>query len=256
MTQPLPNPPGGHSTRYACAMTLALLAGVTYTQYFLRQPAAGAEAYHERARLVAGDFPFHFERWLGVEVPVPQAAVTMLKPNFILSRRYQEIGSGRTASLVVVHCRDSRDILGHYPPVCYKGQGWLEDSTKPQDWVVGKETIEATRYVFHSDRAAGGQELVVDNFMILPNGLTARDMTSVTLAAQDNRLKHFGAAQVQVVYPQGMSEADRSDVFTAFVRELEPLIRSLKNAESKFNGETLGDYAGAAKTAEHGAPRP
>lgn len=247
-------------------MTLVLLAGVTYTQYFLRQPAAGAEAYHERARLVAENFPFHFGRWLGVEVPVPQAAVTMLKPNFIISRRYQEIGTGRSASLVVVHCRDSRDILGHYPPVCYKGQGWLEESTKPRDWVVGKDTIEATRYVFHSDRATGGQELVVDNFMILPTGQTARDMTGVTLAAQDNQLKHFGAAQVQIVYPQGMSEADRSDIFTVFVRELAPLMKSIKDANSSTTAATgsakTGDAdtgtteSGTTNTANPGASRP
>jgi hypothetical protein len=242
-------------------MTLVLLAGVTYTQYFLRQPAAGAEAYHERARLMAENFPFHFDRWLGVEVPVPQAAVTMLKPNFIISRRYQEIGSGRSASLVVVHCRDSRDILGHYPPVCYKGQGWLEESTESRDWVVGKETIQATRYVFRSDRAAGGQELVVDNFMILPTGQTARDMTGVTLAAQDNQLKHFGAAQVQIVYPQGMAEADRSDIFTAFVRELAPLMKSIQNANSSptaepGSGEIGTSESGSTNTAQPGASRP
>mgnify|MGYP007071125856 CR=1 FL=1 len=27
-------------------------------------------------------------------------------------------------NVAVVQCRDARDMGGHYPPICYPGQGW------------------------------------------------------------------------------------------------------------------------------------
>lgn len=232
MTNPAQNIVASRSARFATALTLLLLGGIAYDQFLLGGTTADTEIYHERARLKAEALPFHFERWLGIDVPVPQAAVTLLKPNFIISRRYQEIGTGRSAAVVIVHCRDSRDILGHYPPVCYKNQGWVQTFGEPQDRVIGETTIRATRYEFKANRGGFGQQMVVDNFMILPNGQTAPDMNGVTLAAQDNQLKHFGAAQVQIVYPEGITEPERQEIFSAMVRHLMPLISTVQDANT------------------------
>lgn len=212
------------ASRIAWSCTLALLVGVAIDRLFFSRPTAEAGIYHEMVSGTANSFPFHFDRWLGIDAPVPQSAITMLKPNFIISRHYHELGQGRQVSLLVVQCKDSRDILGHYPPVCYVSQGWTVQSAKPRDWVVDGETIRGMRYVFVSDPERTNRELTLDNFMVLPNGQTARDMDEVGRTAQDSRLKHFGAAQVQIVYNGSLSESDRTEIFHAFAHELQPIL--------------------------------
>ena len=45
-------------------------------------------------------------------------------PTAVLSRRFVELGTGRHATLGVIHCGDVRDMNGHYPPSCYPSSGW------------------------------------------------------------------------------------------------------------------------------------
>lgn len=208
--------------------TAALLGGIAADRALMRKPSQDSAAYHQRVRAVAEGVPFHFDRWLGVDVPVPQGAVSLLKPNVLLSRRYEEMGSGRRLTLLLVHCKDARDILGHYPPVCYAGQGWTLVGSQPRDWTVEDLPIKATRYTFKPPASEAGELVSIDNFMLLANGTTARDMDEVEVAAQDARRKYFGAAQVQIVYDASVSEADRASVFDAFVTMLKPLILTIE----------------------------
>lgn len=228
MTEHPPNSRGrGRQSTAAVVCTLALLCGVAVDRFVLAGPTAKAEAYHEQVRGAAGVFPIHFDRWLGIDAEVPTAAVTMLKPNVIISRNYQELGRNRHVTVLLVQCRDSRDILGHYPPVCYKNQGWAMQSAEPRNWTVDEQAIEGMRYVFTLSRNGSNQELTIDNFMILPTGETAGDMDDVDRAARDSRLKHFGAAQVQLVYGPGVTEADRAEIFETFARQLQPVLSAV-----------------------------
>lgn len=228
MTEPKHKPASRQfGSRVAWACTLLLLAGIAADRAYFSRPTAEAGQYHEVVRGTAEGIPFHFDRWLGIDAPVPQSAITMLKPNFILSRNYQELGRDRQATLLVVQCKDSRDILGHYPPVCYVNQGWAVQSATPRDWAIDDLTVHGTRYVFSTGGDGVRRELVLDNFMILPSGRTARDMDEVDRAARDSRLKHFGAAQVQLVYDARSSEADRTEIFQAFARQLRPTIDAI-----------------------------
>ena len=59
---------------------------------------------------------------------VPPEAQELLRPNAIFSRRFQrpgEIG----VHVLVVHCSDARDMIGHYPPICYPSSGWVSTIT-------------------------------------------------------------------------------------------------------------------------------
>lgn len=221
------SPSLARQSRIALAVTLVLLGAISVDRFVFARPTAAAEAYHERLRETAARLPSHFDRWLGVDAPVPQSAITMLKPNFIISRNYNELGGRRSAMLLVVHCRDSRDILGHYPPVCYVNQGWAMESATPKDWETDGGKIAGMRYVFSTNRGGSKQELVLDNFMVLPDGQTARGMDEVDRAARDSTLKHFGAAQVQLVYNASLTEADRSEIFSAFMRQLRPVLDAI-----------------------------
>jgi hypothetical protein len=147
--------------------------------------------------------------------------IAMLKPNVIISRRYRQSGSNREVGLLLVQCSDARDILGHYPPVCYRSNGCTEDSREQADWNVDGLTVTGMRYFFTTPRH---NSLVIDNFLLLPNGTIARDMDAIQLAAKDRRQKYFGAAQVQLVYDQGIDASERAEITSTFVGMLSPVI--------------------------------
>src|SRR4051812_11108984 len=92
--------------------TFALLCGIVGDRIRLDRNVVDAEAYHTRVRKVAANIPYHFGNWLGLDVPVPGSAVKLLKPNIIISRRFEEMRTGRQVTLLVVQCTDARDILG------------------------------------------------------------------------------------------------------------------------------------------------
>jgi hypothetical protein len=121
--------------------------------------------------------------------------------------------------------RDARDTLGHYPPVCYPGQGWKVESTAAQDWTGANREVHGMEYQFSRADAAGTSYLVVDDFMMLPDGQTCRDMDSVERSAQDRKRKFFGAAQVQVVFGGEFSSARRREIVESFLRYAEPAFK-------------------------------
>jgi hypothetical protein len=196
---------------------LVVLSAVTLDRRLFRTRPPVAAAYHERLRQFAMQIPSHIDDWMGTDTEVPPAAVEMLHPNVIVSRRYLNIATGESVQFLLVQVQDARDILGHYPPVCYRGRGWTQQSAEPLSTSLGGLDVKGTRYTFTSTRDGQDSAIVVDNFLILPNGKTCPDMDAVDAAAQDNRMKFFGAAQVQVVYDQAVPPKRRDEVFRTFV---------------------------------------
>ncbi len=213
--------------------TCVLLVGILGDRWLLRQPSADAAPYHARVQQEAARIPLHFKDWLGSDVPVPPAAVQMLKPNVILSRRYQQMSTGRYVTVLLVQCTDARDLLGHYPPICYAGQGWQLVTSEPCDWTTGGRTIHGMRYAFKTSEQGRFDETTVDNFMLLPGGGTARNMDEVERAAQDRRRKFFGAAQVQIVYGPGYSKSDQLSILHEFVGVLNPTMNEIRQQAGK-----------------------
>ena len=204
--------------------TLLLLAGIGIERGLLGQPSLDSRAYHAGVRAAAEQMPFAIGSWLGVEEPIPQGAIKLLQPNVMLSRRYREMETGRQATLLLIHCQDARDMLGHFPPACYVRQGWVMESSTPRDWEVDGRSIRATRYLFRGGGDDLPRDIVIDNFMLLPTGQTARDMTEVDQAARDPVLKHFGAGQVQIISDGSMPEADRQEVFQTLIGESQAVL--------------------------------
>lgn len=215
-----------------CA-SLSVLVGVWSERSFFRTPPADSAPYHARVVAAAETVPLHIGSWMGADTPVPAAAIQILHPNVIISRRYVNLTTGHGVSFLLVQVRDARDILGHYPPVCYAGQGWMRNATEPVDWRLDEQTIQGTRYLFSSERSGRRSEIVVDNALFLPNGTTCRDMDGVDTAARDNRLKFFGAAQVQVVYDNAIPDGQRRELFETFIRAARPVVEELKMGVGK-----------------------
>jgi hypothetical protein len=212
-------------------LTLLLLAGFTADQLLFRVAPADAAPYHAAVQQAATRIPLHMGSWLGEDVPVPPAAVQLLKPNVIVSRRYTDLRSGRRFDFLLVQCSDIRDILGHYPPVCYRGQGWTTDAAEPGDWETGDLTITGTSYTFERKRQGLPARLVVYNFILLPDGRICRGMDEADEAAQDLRRKYFGAAQVQLVFDGSVPEDVRDEVLQMTVAANRDLFDTIRRGE-------------------------
>jgi hypothetical protein len=215
----------GRALPYAATamVLLALLADRT----LLRMAPAETDAYHASVRDAIAALPTVTGSWIGVDTPVPEAAVRMLHPNIILSRRYQNLSTNETVTVLIVHVRDARDVLGHYPPVCYPGQGWKTQQATPVDWNVANLTIRGTEYEFGRDRLEGASRLYVDNFLILAGGETCRDMDGVELAAQDRSRKFYGAGQVQLVHDGRTTPQRRREISEEFLKSTEPALHAI-----------------------------
>src|SRR5688572_23609198 len=139
MTESTTKRAASRARRWPIAVTLLLLGGIALDQALFRVPAANAAPYHALVQAAAAKIPFHIDTWFGTDIPVPPAATKLLKPNVIVSRRYAEMLTGRRVDFLLVQCTDARDIVGHYPPICYVTHGWTQESAEPRDWEVRSE---------------------------------------------------------------------------------------------------------------------
>ena len=177
--------------------------------------------------------PLQIGRWVGEDIAMTHPAVALLKCNVAFSRRYHEVGSDRFVRFMLVQGSDLRDLQGHWPPVCYSAQGWLQSSAAPGAWDVDGLHIDGMQYEFVCDRLDRPSLLAVDNFMILPDGRTCGDMQIVQQAAKDDRKRAFGAAQVQVVTDGTLAPEDRRNITQTMIHAHSSLISAVLHGDSK-----------------------
>lgn len=176
------------------------------------------EAFHNAARAALDEVPYTIGSWVGKDEAVPTEAVKLLRPNRIISRTYVDVANvHRRASLLIVQCRDSRDMMGHYPPICYPGQGEVLISARKRDWKAGDMTIPGMEYLFERRGHEYTSRRYVYDFMIVPGVPIIRDMDGVFRAAEDYQRRYFGAAQFQVVMSGDLTETERDEIFNVLV---------------------------------------
>jgi hypothetical protein len=169
--------------------------------------------------------PYCVGDWVGRDVEPAPAVVAMLRPSVLLQRGYRNLRTGESATVLFVRCGDARDLMGHYPPVCYPAHGRGLVTARGRDFRVGSMAISGMRYRFAATGAASPGEIVVDNFMALPSGRFGRDMDAVDAVARDPRLRQLGAAEMQVVTDAEMTDARRDEVFETLVASYSPLFQ-------------------------------
>jgi hypothetical protein len=212
---------------WAPILTFAVLAALIVDDFFIRPKVALAEAYHDYVRATVESLPEVFDGWLGKDVPIPRAAIAILHPNVILSRSYRNITTGEEVTFLLVQVKDARDILGHYPPVCYPAEGWSLVSKADESWADATKPLDGEEYSFERDRLSGSQTLTVDNFLLLPDGTRCRDMKQIVSASQSRLHKLFGAAQVQVVFQNTLTPQRRTEIVEEFIRFSRPALDAI-----------------------------
>jgi hypothetical protein len=189
---------------------IASLAALAVSGYLLsRQEGtdlaqAAARAQAVRSSLAA--VPFVADDWVGADCPLPAGAAEILMPTAVLSRRFAELGTGRRATLGIIHCGDVRDMHGHHPPSCYPASGW-QPRPEGHDRVrlsFGEARFDASLYRFSSTDATGARrEVSVVGFFVLPDAdggdsLTS-DMSALRSRAALLDISRLGVGQIQIV---------------------------------------------------------
>lgn len=217
-------------------LCLTVLGGIVAEDRTHLKPA-DVEPYHVRARQVIEAWPKTISTGEGEwttskDDRLPQSAEQLLHPNCELDRLY----TSRTirlnnypaqASLLIVQCKDSRDMVGHYPPICYPAAGRPNVAKTPVSLLVKGAPIGGMEYQFLFRKPIGEDRQCVYNFFVVPGKGIVADMDGVQQAGKDYQRRYYGAAQFQVVmdadYPQELREKIFRTIIGANLRAIEVL---------------------------------
>jgi hypothetical protein len=184
--------------------------------------------YRDRVGIAKDGVPVNLGDWQGLNTPVEQSAVKLLRPYFIISREYTNYQIPMSVGLLFVDCQDARDTVGHYPPICYPAQGWSLQLQERKDWKLPRMTISGMEYTFvRGDFDSSGTE-VVDDFFVLPGAGTAPDREAVMAAAGNLQRRFYGVAQVQLVFSSEYTKEQRERAFSDLIGPLQNLIESVQ----------------------------
>jgi len=208
----------------AGAIAAAMLVGVTVHGHSFPS-GRNAEPYHAAVRDAAMQLPRRIGPWVGRDTEMPEAAIALLRPNVMLSRRYQHERTGRSFELLLVQCADARDMEGHFPPVCYPAFGWNQAEADPQVFQIDGLSVAAMEYKFMRQTSGGRRYGAwVNNIILLPQGRFATTMSEIRRLAGTYSDRFFGAAQVQLIFDDRWTQSQRRQVTEQVLTPLRPLM--------------------------------
>ncbi|MCA9278735.1 MAG: exosortase-associated EpsI family protein [Phycisphaeraceae bacterium] len=198
----------------------------------------GTEEYMLSVEHAVNDIPYHIGPWVGEDVRMTEPARRLLQPNVVLSRKYIDHTTNTGFSLLIVHCKDVRDMIGHWPPVCYPGQGFREvesdDINAPQPANLYRADLLASpdvvrRYRFVRENEIPAQKLIVYNFFARPTGKEryAVDIRAIEKISGDRRIAGLGSAQIQLVLSDNISEEIREQIIQQVFDTIHPAISAI-----------------------------
>jgi len=193
----------GFVSRAAPGIALGVVIGlpVIMPNHLRLDPAAMARQEAVAAAVEAA--PYQVGRWLGRDIEVPRSAVELLKPNAILSRRFQRADGGHSVSVLLVHCMDMRDMGGHYPPNCYPSSGWVSlEDTQADEVMLDYRGRPFPARVYAFRRIEDGireARIRIYDFFVMPDGKVTADIAVVRGRSERLALSAQGVAQMQII---------------------------------------------------------
>lgn len=189
------------------------------------------DSYHADVGKLIESIPIDFNGWAGLEVPLPQSATSLLRPNALIARQYVNAERGLHATLMIVQCRDARDMAGHFPPRCYPANGWLmqEETGDPLVVVSGHEM---RRYEFHRVAGRVERDIFVYDLFALPTGELTVSMDDVRRLSADYQYRSLGAAQIQIVIDGTIDLNDHPWILDQMYAIVAPSIEAVRNGRS------------------------
>ncbi|MEM1355112.1 MAG: exosortase-associated EpsI family protein [Planctomycetota bacterium] len=209
----------------------AIAAGLiiaAFVQGSLQPSPSDAEGYHLAITQAMNRVPTNVGDWEGQDVEIPDGSLQLLRPNLARSRVYTRGEDEAIAHLLLIQCKDARDLAGHYPLNCYPNvYGYKLAKSSATNWSLDGLLVHGRTYVFNVNEQPGSGSIVVQQFFALPDGTTTDDVDAIYRLAGDYTQRHRGAAQVQVVYPANDPHTDeqREAIFTQLVGSYTEVIR-------------------------------
>jgi hypothetical protein len=222
----------------APAVSAVLLVGIIAMNFsfgmFTPRNIPLADGYHERVRDSIEAFPYRIGDWIGSDMPVQEAAQRLLRPNKLFQRGYTNPETGHMVMLLVVHCKDTRDMVGHFPPNCYPANGWVQLDERAEFLTWSGQEHPAVRYTFARGTLGQKREMSILNFFVLPDAElpVVATMSEVNRAAQASARAGLGAGQIQIMADLSMPEDEREQAVAEFVRALDPVIGAIASGVS------------------------
>lgn len=213
--------------RAAPFVAAAMLIAALTTGAFSTEASVDVEEYHADVREAIENIPYRIGSWVGDDLETQPAAIKLLKPNKLLQRRYVDPATGRSVSLLVVHCGDMRDMRGHYPPVCYPAHGWRMDDSETSSFSANGQQYPGKEYRFSRALSGSDLEMEIFSFFILPDGTIAPDMETLSRMAGRRAMAGLGAAQVQIIGGEDLPEEEQRKLVDQFVDAIESMIRTI-----------------------------
>ena len=177
-----------------CSLAALIIIGVVRID---PSDSQAIDAYHEHVAEVIDAIPEKYQGWTSRDVPLPQSATSLLNPNAIIAREYIHMERGVVATLMIVQCKDSRDMGGHYPPVCYPANGWLKDTDAPEFGRVDGQDLRI--YGFNRVVGKADRSMTIYSLFALPTGVLTGSMKDVRRLSANYTYRKYGAAQLQVL---------------------------------------------------------
>lgn len=190
-----------------------------------------AMSYHDEVREIVESIPIDFGGWVGERIELPPAATSLLNPNALVARRFIHRERMISATLMIVQCRDARDMAGHFPPRCYPANGWL---TRDEDMQQLAEVDGNQLAVYRYHRVAGRNErdITVYNLFALPTGDTSVSMKDVYRISADYEFRYYGAAQIQIIIDGSVDPDEHGWILDEMYAVVEASVDRVREAKS------------------------
>ncbi|MGA2233677.1 MAG: hypothetical protein ABSH22_22455 [Tepidisphaeraceae bacterium] len=217
--------------RICIALSLAFIAGAGIEGRQFRPPP-DATGYLKHVKEVAEQMlqpTLILGDWTAKARDVDKSAVQLLHPNSIVSLEFDNTKTGEKVGLLFVDCSDARDTVGHYPPICYPSQGWSLQTKDDMYWPLPDMTVHGMEYRFVQGNFNGDDNLLVDDFFVLPGAGTTPDRAEVVKAAGDLQRRFYGVAQVQLVFFKSeYTSEERRRAIVEIIGPLEKLLHTVQ----------------------------
>lgn len=215
---------------------VSVVLGCSFAIGLAMPDGSGADVYHERVREIAKDLPRNVGDWSSVDTEIPAAAVALLRPNVLISRRYINEKTEQSFALLVVQCADARDMEGHYPPNCYPSSGWGSLGQEQVSLAVGELQSDSVDYQFERVTRDGVERIGVVNLILVPGDGFVTSMSSIRRLAGTLSDRFYGAAQLQFVFSGAWTQDQRLAIVEQVGASFEPLMHVILDKTGKHEG--------------------
>ena len=220
-------------SRFAPLVSLALLLAGAIMLPNRVKPDPEAELRMGQVRFAVQNVPARIGAWKADNPKeIPREAQKLLRPNAILNKVYiHDSGERPSVHLLMVHCRDTRDMVGHYPPICYPSSGFVPlalDGPDVETIVICGKPAKVRVYGFVMRQQNGiSHSMQIFSAFILPDGTVTGQIDDIYEQADRLAVSVRGVAQLQVILQADVPRADAVEAVNEVLAGLRGLFHSL-----------------------------